>query len=193
MLRPHVLASAFACIGGPIVTGDVGSGALWGSIAVEPQHRYMLWRVWDDRLGQHPLLWIMLNPSTATHDRNDPTIRRCIEWSKRWGFGGLVVVNAYGYCATHPKRLLETPARVGELNDRVLQATLAMVAVDNDAMPAHRVIVAWGANIESSRERELKRMFVDADCRAFCFGRSRGGHPLHPVRLAYNKELQPWI
>ncbi|MGT2493064.1 DUF1643 domain-containing protein [Cupriavidus basilensis] len=41
------------------------------------QHRYRLWREWDR--SRPALGFIMLNPSTADHQVNDPTITRCLQ------------------------------------------------------------------------------------------------------------------
>lgn len=68
------------------------------------KYRYKLWRIWDDTKPK--ILWIMHNPSTADGDHDDPTIRRIINFSKSWGFGGLYVGNIYPYRATNPKDLL---------------------------------------------------------------------------------------
>jgi hypothetical protein len=57
------------------------------------QYRYRLWRVWDDCL---PLMvFVMQNPSTATADADDPTIRKCIGFAKRHGYGGVSVRNVF--------------------------------------------------------------------------------------------------
>ncbi len=59
------------------------------------------WRIWDesklcDVLG--------LNPSTADETEDDPTIRRCINFAKTWGYGGLCMTNLFAYRATQPRR-----------------------------------------------------------------------------------------
>ena len=64
------------------------------------QFRYTLWRRWDKTLP--PVMMIGLNPSTADAHRNDPTIRRCIGFAKRWGHGGLVMTNLFAFRATYP-------------------------------------------------------------------------------------------
>lgn len=58
-------------------------------ISVCGKFRYVLEREWA--LHGKTLTWCMLNPSTADALDDDPTIRKCIGFSKRWGFGSLVV------------------------------------------------------------------------------------------------------
>jgi len=45
--------------------------------------------------GSRDVTWIMLNPSTADDQVDDPTIRRCIGFSRAWGFGAMNVVNLF--------------------------------------------------------------------------------------------------
>lgn len=67
------------------------------------KYRYWLLREWDPSCQM--VLWVMLNPSTADGSKDDATIRRCIEFSRRWGYGSLMVVNLFAYRATDPKEL----------------------------------------------------------------------------------------
>ena len=68
------------------------------------KYRFQLWRIWDS--SKPVILWIMHNPSTADANVDDPTIRRIINFSKDWGYGGLYVGNIFPYRATNPKLLL---------------------------------------------------------------------------------------
>ena len=45
------------------------------TISTCEKYRYQLWRKWDE--GKKCLVFIMLNPSTADAENNDPTITRC--------------------------------------------------------------------------------------------------------------------
>ena len=47
------------------------------------QYRYTLRRVLRD--GNWRVVWLMLNPSTADAFKLDPTVTRCVEWTRRWG------------------------------------------------------------------------------------------------------------
>lgn len=67
------------------------------------RYRYSLRRRWAD--GGPPACWIMLNPSTADAEKDAPTIRRCIGFSKAWGHNALVVVNLFALRSTDPTAL----------------------------------------------------------------------------------------
>ena len=67
------------------------------------KYRYSLTREWDS--GYPKVVWIMLNPSTACDETNDLTTIRCINYAKRWGYGGITIGNLYPYRAKRPKHL----------------------------------------------------------------------------------------
>ena len=50
----------------------------------------------------------MLNPSSADAHHDDPTIRRCINFTKYWGYGGFYTGNLYPLISSKPKLLLES-------------------------------------------------------------------------------------
>jgi hypothetical protein len=64
------------------------------------------------------MAWVMLNPSTADAEVDDPTIRRCMSFAKREGYDGIEVLNLYGLRATKPKHLLDHPDPEGPQNLR---------------------------------------------------------------------------
>jgi len=79
------------------------------------KYRYALWRIWDD---SKPYAMIVgLNPSTADETKNDPTISRCINFSKDWGYGGLCMANLFAFRATKPSVLMSSNDPVGSAND----------------------------------------------------------------------------
>ena len=51
------------------MSGAQQSGAVFSAV-----YRYLLWRAWDVALPR--LLWVMLNPSTASEEKDDNTIRQ---------------------------------------------------------------------------------------------------------------------
>ena len=67
------------------------------------KYRYELHREWDKK--KKKVLFIMLNPSTADGLNNDLTTIRCMNFAKRWGFGGIMIGNIYPFRAKRPKDL----------------------------------------------------------------------------------------
>lgn len=82
------------------------------------RYRYQLWRIWDE--SKPMVLFIMHNPSKADEKDDDPTIRRCIRFSKSWGYGGFYVGNISPYRATDPKDLNDVPVHELLLNHNML-------------------------------------------------------------------------
>ena len=74
-------------------------------------YRYRLERHWCG--GDGLCAFIMLNPSTADERDDDPTIRRCIGFARRWGYDGLLVANLFARRATDPKELFAARNPVG--------------------------------------------------------------------------------
>jgi hypothetical protein len=118
----------------------------------------------------------MLNPSTADASQDDPTIRKCVEFSKRLGFGGMTVVNLYALRSTKPKKLWKHPDPIGNNNHHIKQAALA----------ADMVVCAWGANPKSvERGRTVYAMLKDWNIRPYCLGTTKNGSPKHPLYVPY--------
>ena len=67
------------------------------------KYRYELHREWDKDKGK--VLFIMLNPSTANAIHDDLTTIRCINFAKKWGYGGIMIGNIYPFRAKRPKDL----------------------------------------------------------------------------------------
>jgi hypothetical protein len=101
------------------------------------RYRYRLWRKWANT-ERMPVMWVMLNPSTADASIDDPTIRRCIKFSQQWGYGAMWVGNLYAFRATNPKDCpIGTSEAIGPENDRHMYQM---------AIQSAQVICAWGAN-----------------------------------------------
>ncbi len=96
-------------------------------------YRYSLERTWDK--SKPKILFIMLNPSTACADFDDPTIRRCVGFAKSWGYGGLMVGNLFALRSTNPKNLLNSADPIGNLNKEYL---------DKMYKTCEKVVCAWG-------------------------------------------------
>ena len=139
----------------------------------------------------------MLNPARADHERDDPTIRRVIHFSRSWGFGSATVVNLYPFRSTIPAEcrawIASNPAVVRKQlweNDR---------AIADAAHGASAVMVAWGA-VAWARERaaELAAGLSRGGAPALhCLGTTVDGSPLHPMargrmRVPDDRQPTPW-
>ena len=149
-------------------------------ISSDGQYRYRLDREW---LGDGRAVWVMLNPSTADATLNDPTIRRCIGFTKAWGLGALTVVNVFGLRATDPKALVRHPNPVGPANDLYIEAAIAEADI---------VIAAWGQSWP--REHRARVAWVGAmlNGRAHHLGLTKSGQPMHPLYRPADCDVLPW-
>lgn len=100
--------------------------------------RYWLSRRWSD--GPRLLNYVMLNPSTADAETNDPTIERCMRRAGTLGYDGMYVTNLFALRSTDPRALYKTADAVGPEND----AEIVRVAGLCEA-----IVCAWGAHTAS--------------------------------------------
>lgn len=158
-----------------------GSGAVFSPCK---QYRYSLWRQWDDRRWQDQncsiVNWIMLNPSTADATKDDPTVRRCIGFSKDWGAGGCRVYNIFALRATDPKQLyVPNIDPVGPANDRFLSD-----------IPDGIIVAAWGLHGRlHNRSRAVLKMLQKHHV-VFSLGFTKDNEPKHPLYLSSVSALQ---
>jgi hypothetical protein len=126
--------------------------------------------------GESTCVFVMLNPSTADAKHDDPTIRRCIGFAKREGFGRLEVVNLFGFRATSPSDLFASDDPVGQENDRVVKEALAH---------ADQVIAAWGnyGGVDRGRVEAISRIIGQSGKSVRCLGLTASGQPRHPLYL----------
>ncbi len=159
---------------------------------IDGEYRYALNRSWGDKYDEKCTFydpakrvgWIMLNPSTADTTTNDPTIRRCIAFSKAWGFGSLTVVNLFARRCTRPVHLADPGDPTGPLND---------AAIEWAAANCQRIVAAWGAHKPSGgRARVVADNLLVRGVQLMCLGTTKDGHPRHPLYVPASTELVPW-
>lgn len=142
-------------------------------------HRYVLIHRWDER---PPVVFCMLNPSTADALRPDNTITRCVGFARRLDAGGLIAVNLFAYRATDPDDLTRAADAVGALNDTVLDAYL---------LPGQVVIAAWGAHpFAAERAAAVLERLTRRGVEVSCLATTKTGHPGHPLYLPNNAPLR---
>ncbi len=143
-------------------------------------YRYRLDRRWSDgpTMG-----FIMLNPSTADADRDDPTIRRCIGFAKREGCGGLIVVNLFNFRATKPEDMANAADPEGQ--DADLRLLEAMDHVDGP------LVAAWGSHWMAKERGAYISEMIGVHC--VCLGKTKNGAPRHPLYVRGDAPLVPLV
>lgn len=138
-------------------------------------YRYTLTREWDPARGW--ACFIMLNPSTADATKEDPTVRRCIAFAKRWGYGGLEVVNIFAYRATAPTDLWPLSDPIGQENGTYIDAAVRRCPI---------VVAAWGVHgAYRGRGAEVAARYAGLKC----LGTTQAGHPRHPLYVRGDTRL----
>jgi hypothetical protein len=132
-------------------------------------YRYALWRTWADSGPR--VMFIGLNPSTADEFEDDPTIRRCIRFAKDWGYGGLLMLNAYAFRATNPNDMKKAIDPIGPLNDDELAFRSQQCGL---------VIAAWGVHCSLSRSVSVCKVINGP---IYCLGKTKDRKPKHPLYL----------
>jgi len=127
--------------------------------------------------------FIMLNPSTADEEQDDPTIRRCMGYTKAWGFSRLVVVNLFAFRATDPRALRKVADPQGIENGQ--QIFLA-------AQAAELVVGAWGTHGSYRNQgRNTVEMLRHRHVAVYALALTKAGEPVHPLyqRAALKAEV----
>lgn len=168
-------------------------------ISQDGAYRYALWRLWGEgpqfpKVRPKPMVFVMLNPSTADSTMDDPTIRRCIGFAQREGLGALAVINLFAYRTPFPADLLAARKAgidiVGPEN-LAFQRRYIGFAVEHGTP----VVAAWGsfaqAATEGSRFRSRMRQWFPYK-KLHCLGVTSTGAPKHPLYLPGDAPITVW-
>lgn len=159
---------------------DLFSAAPTAGADLEGDYRYWLTREWSPT--GPTVLWVMLNPSTATADVDDPTIRKIVGFSKRWGFGSLEVVNLFAFRATEPRAMLAARDPVGPRNDAAIAAAAGRAAL---------VVCAWGNHGgHLGRDRAVRELLRERELA--CLRVTKQGQPQHPLYISGDARPVPF-
>ncbi|MEM8801399.1 MAG: DUF1643 domain-containing protein [Pseudomonadota bacterium] len=146
------------------------------------RYRYALTVEWD---AQKPrLVYVMLNPSKATEQANDPTIERCERRARALGYGAFRVTNLFGLRETSPARLRKARRPKGPAN-----ASYIMDA----AQWGNDILAAWGVHgAHRTQGAEVEQLLRDGGHRLLCLGLTKEGHPRHPLYVSYATKPELW-
>ena len=143
------------------------------------RHRFRLSRRWNGKAGT--IVFLMLNPSTATESTNDPTIGRCHRFAVGWNGGrrgGYVICNLFSLITPDRRRLELSRDRLRmQENDRHISEALR---------GASRLICAWGGSGPDRFVQLRARQVVELIRTGFpgepeCLDTNANGAPTHPL------------
>lgn len=137
------------------------------------RYRYLLTRRWSDG---PPLVFVMLNPSTADALVDDPTIRRCRDFARRDGFAGLTVVNLFALRSPHPRDLLLSVDPVGGNVDALIN------------------VIPWAERGRGRVGQGAEQIDLVRSLRPdlYCLKMNGDGSPQHPLYIPKTQPLIRW-
>ena len=185
----------------PCLRSETGCAAFSSS----GRYRWLLGRSWPTCAShvaadpaRHGLIFCGLNPSTADASRDDPTLRRLSAFARQWGYRRLVVVNLFALITPSPATLRRHQRPVGPANEAVLDHWLKKWSLCSH----WDLWFGWGANgclrdrdrwLLDRAEALVVQRHKTGGMGAFCLGRTRAGHPRHPLYLPAAAQPQPWF
>lgn len=139
------------------------------------QNRFRLTRVWSKSL---PLVaFCLTNPSKAGKDLDDPTSWKLQTYARLWNYGGIVLVNAFSWCATDPKEIygrVESPETV------MLNWNYITEAAGNCAL----IVCGWGRNgTIDGRSHKIRQLLAPWAGKVRALRLLSDGEPEHPLYL----------
>jgi hypothetical protein len=146
---------------------------------VKRTYRYVLKRRINDRAAV--CLWVMANPSIADEYKLDPTLTRCADYTERWGFGEMRVVNVRAWIETD--------------SDKVPDDDSIAIGFDNghhvieNARAANLIVCGWG-KLGGTAGLRCAQLLRDEGFRLHALKLNQDGSPQHPLYLA--KSLKPF-
>ena len=147
-------------------------------ISKDKIYRYKLSRTWDST--KPTILFIGLNPSIANENVDDPTITRCINFAKDWGYGTLLMANLFAFRSTYPKDIYLIDDPIGKDNDHYLLECVTQ---------SDLIVARWGNNgTYMNREKVITELVPNL----YCLQKNKNGTPHHPLRPPRNIHPVPF-
>ena len=141
-------------------------------ISKDNKYRYLLSRTWDD--SKPIVAFIGLNPSIADDKIDDPTVNRCINFAKSWGYGGFYMLNLFAFRATEPKNMFKAESPIGDENDKYILKYSKQV---------DKVVCAWGNH---GKYKERSTYIFNLINNTYYLKMNKSGEPAHPLYLKAN-------
>jgi hypothetical protein len=130
------------------------------------------------------MLFIGLNPSTASELQDDPTIRRLVVFARDWGYGGLYACNLFSQVTPYPKEL-KPVTHHRETNYAAVNMAIGLTAL---------VLCGWGDGIDKVLDSEVELEYLANILeKPKCFGLTQSGNPRHPLYLPKDSKLEEYL
>ena len=152
---------------------------------VTHRYRYYLTRTWSGPTTSHnQVTFIMLNPSQANAEQDDPTIRACSQFAQTWGYSQLNIVNLFAYRSPTPSALKKINNPIGpENNHYLLEASRC----------ADKIILAWGNwGTLLNRDQIVCQLISPYQHKLHYLLRNHSGQPRHPLYIKRTTLPQRW-
>ena len=150
--------------------------------SADKRYRYSLTRCWNPTGPR--VMFLMLNPSTATESQNDPTVERCERRARALGFGSFCVTNIFAWRDTDPALMRAATDPIGPLNDQYI--------VQN-ALSHDQIVCAWGAHGNHlGRSTQVRALISSVNRPLYHLGKTKSGEPRHPLYISYSQQPVLW-
>jgi len=149
-------------------------------LSLDEKHRYYLFRRFDDG----PILaWVMLNPSSADAENDDPTIRRCISFAKREGYGAIEVYNLFTQRTSDPSEVdyenINEEDQRNQFNEMMFTQ-------------AKSIVVAWGNVAKKNMQKSEMARALSGNTNLLCLGTTKSGQPRHPLYVRADQPFEQY-
>lgn len=138
--------------------------------------------------GKKTLICCGVNPSTASPNDLDPTMKRVKSFAEKSGYDSYVMINLYPMRSTNPDKMHDTMDKeIVENNLKYIKEIISTGNVD--------VWAAWGKLIEKRAYlkgclSQIAELAYTYHCKWYTIGETtKDGHPRHPLYLNGQCEL----
>lgn len=151
------------------------------------EHRYKLQRVLDGDFRDRTIAFVMLNPSTADEDGDDPATKKCLEIAREHDFKRVEIVNLFS-------KINSTAAEIHNCKDPV-RAENDQFIIDT-CEEADKIICGWGNDGQyMNRSTEVFNRISHHDLE--CLRVNGSGEPTYirpngPLQHQIDNETQPY-
>lgn len=168
---------------------DEEKPTFWVPTTYNSDKRFLL-----GRLGSNPLFAICMNPSVASDEDCDQTVKVIIQASSKLGYDGWCVANVYPERGSYSSEVkqLEFDRALAEENCNIVANFLIEKNIKE-------VWGAWGDSqkpgdpIDLGKQMLLKRL-GEIGVQVFYFGRlSKAGNPHHPLYLKIDSSMRNYL